>query len=297
MSQVKETVIVGRHFDGPEDMEVEMNEIPGKRVQDVPHGQVEAGLARLFSALGGNGEAVFKALNDPRQAIQIAKSLESGEWYPECSRAGVFREIMKTDFLGIKEIMKVWGVRVLSHQAFNFSRVDAILLEDGNGGTLSADKSEKVCREAAKEGNHVLTYYPGLTSGFLCEIGGSTPYKTTAKCTPGWYLIRKAVYPNSLNKSWEQQIALLDSATDAVPEGVVLTYAHRLCFLRSATIFLPGYANRFGRCSDMAIEKGRHTMSGFYQSGGPAYNMFAEVNNRTDDGPNEFIGLATIRVG
>lgn len=277
--------------------ESKMNGVPGKRVQDVPHGQVESVLARLFSFLGGEGEAFISALNDVNSFSAINIFLKSGDWYKESEMEIRFRKIMGTNFIGVKEAMKLWGIRVLNHSSFDFSKLSSVILRKGNGETVDNFVTEKVCLEVSGGNEYVLVYYPGLSEKILSEISGVTMSPTKANCVPGWYLIRKSVYPNSLNKSWKEQKILIDRKRDDIPESSVLYYAHVLGYRLDSTFF-KDYVNCFGRCSNVVVGSKKHSYSGLYH---PGYEGVPEKVNvmklADEDIASPIIGLATIRIG
>ena len=277
--------------------ESRMNGVPGKRVQDIPHGQVESALTKLFSFMGGDGEAVISALNDCNSFSAINIFLKSGDWYRESEMENRFRKIMGTNFIGVKEAIRLWGIRVLNHPSFDFSEHDSVLLRNGKGEVSDSFVTERVCLEVNSSNEYVFVYYPGLSEKLLSEISGSAMSPTKGNYVPGWYLIRKSVYPNSLNKCWKEQKNLIDGAKDDIPESSVLYYAHVLGYGLDNTFF-KNYVNIFGRCSNVIVGSKKHSYSGLYH---PYYEGAPEKVNviklADEDISSPIVGLATIRIG
>lgn len=272
-----------------------MNGVPGKRVRDVLNGQVESAQARFFSSLGGDGEAVINAMNAGGYLETISAYLRTGGWYKESDSVLAYRQIMGKNFLGFPEALKAWGARIICDPSFTVP-LDDLVIRDGVGQPISTGLTELVCRKAAQHDSHVLVYYPGVSSKLLGNICDQNFLETTTiECASGWYLISKQLYPNSLNKSWEQQICLIDPTVDAVTYRVVVMYALILDHVLGRLFNQEGYVDYWGRCLDTVPEKGnRHALSGKCSRMNEAH---AKLYESTTDEANPRVGLATIKIG
>jgi hypothetical protein len=134
------------------------------------------------------------------------------------------RDIMGRNFLGTEEVKKYFG-ELTSEQQEAFSIIPF----------------PKETLESCKD-THILVADIGLSIMDLKKLEkckglfrDQTWYEkySFAKRTPepSWRLIRKTSVENSLNKSWEEQQALLDHQTDEVPLTRQIIYTIILHFL------------------------------------------------------------------
>jgi hypothetical protein len=110
------------------------------------------------------------------------------------------------------------------------------------------------------------------------------PWSTKVKIMAGWWLVRKSVVPGSLNKTWDEQQALLDPVEETPPSSAVAQAAD-LHFLETGERILP---DCYVRTSDVDSDGRRVRLGGFDGDGLHVYSYW-------DDDRRSLLGLASSR--
>lgn len=247
---------------------------------EVSLGKATSGFTKLLRELGSDGKQVIEKLDDdPAYARRIARFMQSGGYSPSTDQKRA-REIMGSNFLGVEDVIKHFGV--------SFSDDEVAQLRE----IPFTEAQLRECKDT-----HVL--FPGYTLTIL-DIRSRVPkelfyshdgawytdqkFATEERVGLRWYLIRKDIVKNSTSKTYQEQIALLP-ANEEAPRACEVIYMIMLYFLAyQKRLFEKVYA----RCSDLS-SSGRRVDVGCFDSEG------LYVGSWADDDRYGFVGLAASR--
>jgi hypothetical protein len=245
----------------------------------------------LWRVTVGGYEAILKA----------AKGLITKRGYIHHAHA---RTILNKNFFGVEEWRTFYGVNFSERQLQEVAKFpwnEEVLtapcpfvngrsikethfaflgLEAINGKPLTIMEFHKL---------HPRPGHPRLSTG-----GGlwyeSQTFATNTTCSLQWYFMLQEVYPNFVNKSYEEQVAMLPSEYRV--SLTVEEVTKDILFFRKNGL----YPNQgmYGRCQDSYLYEGTHvTVSPRVIVGSD--DQFGVIVDRYLDGPGESIGLSACR--
>lgn len=227
---------------------------------EVPAGQVNAAFQRFMGALGDEADVAVNRINaEPVFADRLALFARKGGVEVSSSQTSA-RTIMGTNFFGVEEAMKHFGVNPSRRQL-------AILAE--------VPFSEEVLT-ACKDTHVLVAVFPI----FIVDIRGivkKLPDQTlfynqdwydgeafaNDKGETRWQLVRKTPIANSTSKTWTEQQALLTS-DEETPKAQVMVYTIIGHFLATGERL---FEKIYVRCVDLDSD-GRHVYVGSFDAGG-----------------------------
>ncbi len=248
---------------------------------DVPSGQTNGAFQRFMVALGDKADVAVTRINtEPAFTDRLALFASNGTVESSASQACA-REIMGTNFFGIEEAIKHFGV--------NPSRRQLAVLGE-------VPFSEDVLT-ACKDTHVLIAVFPTSivdVRGIVKELPDQTLFYNqdwydkeafaNDKGETGWQLVRKVPIANSTSKTWNEQQALL-SQDEETPKAQVMVYTTIGHFLSTGERL---FEKIYVRCSDLDSD-GNRVIIGFFDSVG------LSVNNWNDDNRNDNIGLSSAR--
>lgn len=247
----------------------------------VPAGDINAANQRLWVAIGDNADEVATRINsDPAFVANIARLMVNGGYEPSTSQKAA-REIIGTNFFGIEEAIKHFGVNPTKQQL-------AALAEVPFG-----EETLKACKDT-----HVLVAIFPLSildiRGICRKIEGQTLfYKqdwydkqafAKDKGEVGWQLVRKEPIADSVSKTWNEQQALL-SKDEETPKAQIVVYTMTGHYLATGERL---FEKIYVRCVDLDSD-GFRVGVGFFDALGLC------VDNWIDDDRNDNVGLSAAR--
>jgi hypothetical protein len=268
-------------------------------------GQMNSVLSKLGQKLGCQGAGIVQMLEGcPEYLDHVAREITN--FYPEESpRVKAIRVIMKGNFFGIPEAIKLIGLGgfISCGNRLNWDHIE--LCDGGKNAILYQDQScilEKICQKVAD--SHIMVFYPGCTAGeagqALCskmsvpgrdDREGSSWQHVVNLPRRGWYLFSKDFISGSVGKSWSEQLQLMGK-NDAPVHSALAVYV--VACLRRAGLPSPYYKTLI-RCFDgqessrLIVSGGSHPHHG--SRGIPCAPCYYSEQAFTD------LGLATIRIG
>ena len=248
---------------------------------ETPAGIINAAEQRLWVALGENADEVATRINtDPAFVANIARLMVNGGYEPSTSQK-LAREIMGTNFFGIEEAIKHFGVNVTKQQLAALAEVPF------------SEEVLKSCKDT-----HVLVALFPLSILDIRGIAKKQSDRTLFysqdwydkqafakdKGEVGWQLVRKEPIANSTSKTWKDQQALL-SKDEETPTARIVVYTMIGHFLATGERL---FEKIYVRCVDLASD-GDRVYVGYFDSDG------LRVNGYWGDDRDAYIGLSAVR--
>jgi hypothetical protein len=184
------------------------------------------------------------------------------------------RSIMGKNFLGIGEVMHHFGVKYTAKQIVQLAMIPF--------------DEDMLC---AYKDTHVLVAGAQLSVNDIHRIAASDFYNALwynresfandKKVSVRWYLLRKEPVPESLGRTYNEQVSVLKD--DEVPFACEMTYMVILYWLTHRVRLL---ADVFVRCQDQESNDFRIIVGGF-NSDGIAFDLY------WDEACNDLLGLAS----
>jgi integrase len=187
-------------------------------------------------------------------------------------------KIMGRNFLGINEVAQHFGVTFSPEQLAKLQKIpfrESTLKRYSRTHLLVAGfplSILDICKRMKQDLLHLREYNWYSGEAFVGK----------EKVDPRWYVIRKRAIPESINKSFREQLALLPKRKEEVPRACEVAYAVILYYL-STGIRL--FENIYARCRDITSRDHR-VMIGYFGPGG----LFLEYELDSSRRPN--IGIA-----
>ena len=226
----------------------------------VPAGDINAANQRLWVAIGDNAEEVAARINtDPAFVANIARLMVNGGYEPSTSQK-LAREIMGTNFFGIEEAIKYFGVNATKQQLAYLAEVPF------------SEEVLKSCKDT-----HVLVAIFPLSILDIRGIAKKQSDRTLFysqdwydkqafakdKGEVGWQLVRKEPIANSTSKTWNDQQALL-SKDEETPTARIVVYTMVGHFLATGERL---FEKIYVRCVDLDWGGDRVSVGGFDAGG------------------------------
>ncbi|HUD04342.1 MAG TPA: hypothetical protein VMR73_02500 [Candidatus Paceibacterota bacterium] len=252
-----------------------------KNWTQVPAGELNAANQRLWVAIGDNAEEVTTRINtDPAFVTNIARLMVNGGYEPSTSQKAS-REIMGTNFFGIEEAIKHFGVNPSKQQLAALAEVpfsEEVLTSHKDTHILVAVFSLSILDIrgiARKQSDRTLFYSQDWydKQAFAKDKG-----------EVGWQLVRKVPVANSTSKNWNEQQALLDK-TEETPKAQVMVYTIIGHFLNTGERL---FEKIYVRCSDLDSGGNRVYVGDFDAKG-------LYVISWSDDVRTNVLGLSAAR--
>jgi hypothetical protein len=183
----------------------------------------------------------------------------------------IARDIMGKNFLGLAEVEQGYGIalRVEQFAKIPFSEETLKACRDTHVLVAGAPLSVNAIRRIADNDFFLTGWYSG------------EPFANDRKVSVRWYLLRKEPVPESRNKTYNQQIALLKE--EEVPFACEVTYMVILYWLTHRECLL---SNVYMRCQDKDLDHYR-VYVGYFDSEGFG------VGSYWDDSRRDSLGLGT----
>ena len=247
----------------------------------VPAGDINAANQRLWVAIGDNAEEVAARINtDPAFVANIARLMVNGGYEPSTSQ-NLAREIMGTNFFGIEEAIKYFGVNATKQQLAYLAEVPF------------SEEVLKSCKDT-----HVLVAIFPLSILDIRGIAKKQSDRTLFysqdwydkqafakdKGEVGWQLVRKEPIANSTSKTWNDQQALL-SKDEETPTARIVVYTMVGHFLATGERL---FEKIYVRCVD--LDSGGYRVSvGDFDAKGLVVNLW------DDDHRDDYLGVSAAR--
>lgn len=247
----------------------------------VPTGDINAANQRLWVAIGDNAEEVAARINtDPAFVANIARLMVNGGYEPSTSQK-LAREIMGTNYFGIEEAIKHFGVNATKQQLAALAEVPF------------SEEVLKSCKDT-----HVLVAAFPLSILDIRGIAKKQSDRTLFysqdwydkqafakdKGEVGWRLVRKEPIANSTSKTWNDQQALLPK-DEETPTARIVVYATIGHFLATGECL---FEKIYVRCVDLDSDGDRVYVGGFDAKG-------LNVSSWNDDYRHDSIGVSAAR--
>lgn len=231
---------------------------------------------RLLSEGGLSWEALQRSIDDPEMRRRLISFWASG-CYELTNSQKFAREVMGSNFFGIEEAFKHFGVNPLSQQFVALSEIpfsEAMLQTCKDTHILVAvfplsilDIRKKVERNLFY--SHDDAWYNN--QAFAQEKGETS-----------WHLIRKDIVPDSTGKNWKEQQALL-AENEETPIVRIMVYAIIGHYQNTKERL---FESTYVRCQCSSSDGNRVDVGGFGSVG-------LGVDYYWDDSRNDYIGLAS----
>jgi hypothetical protein len=250
-------------------------------------GNVNAAFTRIMSAFGENaGTIIDSVIADEQVASRMANLLMNKGYEPTASHTKA-REIMGTNFFGIEEAQKHFGLTLSKRQIAYMAEVPF------SEGTLKRDKD-----------THILVAYPrySIVSVRTKTVDIKLPknhrlfYEQdwyvedevgSGMSALEWYLVRKTSVPDSKSKTWHEQKRLVDSTKlDEVPKADLMVYTIIGHFLETGERL---FKEEGVRTNTFGVDGGDHVNIGEFDSRGLDIDCW-DNNHHSDS-----IGIASVR--
>ncbi len=236
-------------------------------------------LLNKLEAAGLNSNLAQRVIDskDNDLAINVVRLIKSGGFEPSTSQKRA-REIMGRNFFGIEEAIKHFGV--------NPSRAQLAYLAE-------VPFTEEVL-ESVKDTHVLVVVFPMS----ILDIRGKVERKLFYSCEYSWYnkeafakdrgeigwrLVRKTPVPDSTNKNWDEQQALLDKSEET-PSAQVMVYTIVGHYLATGErLFEKVYVRTSSVGSD-----GHRVYVGSFAKG-------LHINNWWDDDRSDNLGVSSAR--
>ena len=207
-------------------------------------GDINAASQRLWVAVGENADEVATRINtDPLFVANIARFMVNGGYDPSTSQK-LAREIMGTNYFGIEEAIRHFGVNPSKQQLAYLSEVPF------------SEEMLKSCKDT-----HVLVAVFPLSILDVRTIAKKLADQplfynqdwydkqvfAKDKGEVGWQLVRKEPIANSTSKNWNEQRALL-SKDEETPKARIVVYTMVGHFLATGERL---FEKIYVRCSDL----------------------------------------------
>lgn len=244
-------------------------------------GDINAASQRLWVAVGENADEVATRINtDPLFVANIARFMVNGGYDPSTSQK-LAREIMGTNYFGIEEAIRHFGVNPSKQQLAYLSEVPF------------SEEMLKSCKDT-----HVLVAVFPLSILDVRTIAKKLADQTLFynqdwydkqvfakdKGEVGWQLVRKEPIANSTSKNWNEQRALL-SKDEETPKARIVVYTMVGHFLATGERL---FEKIYVRCSD--LDSGGHRVYvGLFDGKG------LDVSLWYDDNRDSSIGVSSAR--
>ena len=184
---------------------------------EIQTGKTHSAFQHFMVALGDKAEVAVERMNDDTDGFveRLATYAINGGVEPTISQTRAC-EIMGKNFFGIEQAVRYFGITPDQEQLEALSKISL---------------SEKVLRE--KKDSHILVaVFPPSVLEVREMVKGKGLFRNQdwynnqpfaeEKGVVGWQLVRKNPVPNSTNKTWKEQLALL--AKEEVPTAQVMVY-------------------------------------------------------------------------
>ncbi len=192
---------------------------------EIPSGHVNGAFQRLMVAFGDSADKIVTKINtDEQVALRVATLCRLGGYEPTSSQVKAL-EIMGTNFFGIEEAEKHFGLTLSKRQLAYMAEIsfsEETLRACKNTHILVAYIPVSIVSVRAKTAgvklpeNHRMFY--GQDWYDKNEVGNGVSALE-------WHLVRKTSVPDSKSKTWQDQKSLVDSTKiDEVPEANVMVY-------------------------------------------------------------------------
>jgi len=233
---------------------------------EVPAGQVNGAFQRFMGALGDEADIAIARINtEPVFADRMAVYARNGGVEVSVSQVRA-REIMGTNFFGIEEAMKHFGVNPSRRQIAVLGEVpfsEEVLTACKDTHVLVAVFPISIVEIRSKvtgvklPNDQPLFYKQDLydKEAFANEHGET-----------GWQLVRKTPVANSTSKTWNEQQALLTS-DEETPKAQVMVYTIIGFFLATGERL---FEKIYVRCSDL-VSDGHRVYVGDFDAKGPGF--------------------------
>ncbi|MCR4334883.1 MAG: hypothetical protein NUV47_04135, partial [Patescibacteria group bacterium] len=236
---------------------------------------------RLWVAVGENADEVATRINtDPLFVANIARFMANGGYDPSTSQK-LAREIMGTNYFGIEEAIRHFGVNHSKQQLAYLSEVPF------------SEEVLKSCKDT-----HILVAVFPLSildiRGIVKKQSDQTLFYSQDwydkqafakdKGEVGWQLVRKEPIANSTSKTWNEQQELL-SKDEETPTARIMVYTMVGLFLATEERLLEKV---YARCVDLGSDGHRVHVGGFDAKG-----LF--IGGWSDDYRHDSIGLSAAR--
>ena len=237
-------------------------------------GQISQTL-RVLEDLGITPEDLKRLRRDQPFAQRLVSYWKAGavtgDPIPDSESQAKARSIMGKNFLGLEEVRRGYGIALPVEQ-------------------LAEIPFDEETLQACKD-THVLVAGSALSVNEVRKLASDDfydtdwhnrePFATTKKVTVRWYLLRSAPVPESRNKTYDQQTALLKE--EEVPFACEMTYMVILYWLTHRERLL---SDVYVRCQDKDSGGSRVVVGNFGSVG-------FVVGNYWDDGRSAYLGLAS----
>ncbi len=256
-----------------------------KKWTEITGGLLNRAWDTLMTAFGNRADEAVEMINTQGVADRIAALILNNGYELTTSQARA-REIMGTNFFGIEEAVKHFGVSLSRRQIAYMSEIpfsEATLEACKDTHLLVAVTPISVVEIRTKMAEVKL---PKGQKSFLCHQDWYDGQAfANEKGQLEWWLVHKTPVPDSLTKTWEQQQRLLDENIEETPKAQTMVYAIIGHFLTTGELL---FEEVWVRCSDLG-SGGCRVDVGRFDAGG------LRVNNNWDGYAYGYLGLASSR--
>ncbi len=247
---------------------------------ETPSGTIVGAVQRFLVALGDDANVVANRINsDPDFLQDLALFARNGGYQPSASQKRA-RRIMGSNFFGVEEAMRHFGVKPSKQQLASLTEIPFAL------EVLIANKDTHV----------LVAVFPLSILDVRSKVSASNLFYNQdwynrerfakTKGELGWRLIRKKPVANSTNKTWREQQVLL-SQDEETPKAQVVVYTTIGHFLATGERL---FEEVYVRCSDLDSNGPHvHVLVGVFDAGG------LYVNYHRDNDRNSFLGASSAR--
>jgi len=252
---------------------------------EIASGLINKAFGTLMAAFGDRAsELIDKLIKDPSVADRVAKLIMNNgqELSASVTRA---KEIMGSNFLGVEEGIKMFGVEITKRQqsfmnAVPFSETTLAACKDTH--ILVAVMPLSVLQIRAKVAEMKL---PKGLKRLFCEQDWYDSQQFAAQSEFEWRLIQKTPVDDSTSKSWEEQQKLLDAKTEETPTAQAVVYTMIGFFLKTGERL---FEKIYVRTSSLGSD-GDHVYVGYFDADGLG------VNDYWDSNRSDALGVASSR--
>jgi hypothetical protein len=253
---------------------------------EIPSGQINGAFQRLMVAFGDQADGIVERINtDDTVATRVASLCRNGGFELSTNQARA-KEIMGTNFFGLEEAMKHFGMSFSKRQIAYMSEIPF------SETTLQACKDTHILVAVMPLSIVQIRSYAtamrlpkSQKSFFYSQDWYDSQAFANERGKLEWQLVRKTPVSDSLSKTWSQQQALLDGKIEETPKAQIMVYTIIGHFLATGERL---FEKLYVRCSDLDSDGNRVGVGGFGADG-------LVVDYYNDDSVGGSLGVSSSR--